>query len=229
MRFLSILTLTTIVSINTYGQFSHDEPTELAFGISIVTSYHHVAVADLNAFLRDNNLREVKTGYLNLGAGLNFKYSRHFIQFAGDVDINEVTEYNENNVGTHSYSYAVNINYGYEFNLFDQLSLIPYIGVSRTIFKTKINDKAQSTFDFSSIATNRNSINIDNDAFSLNLGSRVLIPIGDGDFSYCGLDINYGFKTKSKWTIDETEITAGPTINPSGLKIGIVFVFMICK
>lgn len=229
MRIFLILTLTTIVSINAYGQFHHDEPNELAFGLSISTSYHHVAVADLNTFLRHNNLKEVKTGYGNLGAGLNFKYSRHFIQFAGDIDINEVTEYNDSNVGTHSYSYAVNINYGYEFNLFDQLSLIPYLGVSRTIFNTKISDKAQSTFDFSSITTNRNAININNDTFSLNLGSRVLMPIGDGDFSYCGLDINYGFKTKSKWTIDETEITNGPTINPSGLKIGIVLVFMICK
>lgn len=229
MRSFSIFTLLTIVSLNAAGQFSHDEVNETAFGLSISTSYHHVAVTDLNTFLLDNNLKEVKTGYINLGAGLNFKFNRHFIQFAGDFDINEVTEYNDNNVGTSGHSYAVNFNYGYEFNLFDQLKLIPYLGASRTIFKTKISDKAQSNFDFQSITTNRNAISIDNNTFSINLGSRILMPIGDGDFSYCGLDINYGFKTSSKWTIDEIEISNGPTINPSGLKVGIVLMFMICK
>lgn len=229
MRFFLILTLATIISTNASGQFSHDEPTELGFGLSLSTAYHHVSVSDLNTFLVDNNLKEVKTGYLNLGAGLNFKYGRHFVQFSGDVDINEVTEYNDNNVGTHSFSHAVNINYGYELYLFEQFSLVPYLGVSRTRFNTKISDKTQSTFDFSSIPTNRNAVGIINDTFSVNLGSRILMPIGDGDFSYCGLDISYGFKTQSKWTIDESEITNGPTINPSGLKIGIVFMFMICK
>jgi hypothetical protein len=229
MRSFSIFTLLTIVSLNAVGQFSHDNVKETAFGMSISTSYHHVAITDLNTFLKDNNLKEIKTGYLNLGAGFNFKFNRHFIQLAGDFDVNEVTEYNDNNVGTSGHGYAVNLNYGYEFNLFDQLKLIPYLGTSRTIFNAKISDKAQPNFNLQSITTNRNAISIDNNTFSINLGSRILIPIGDGDFSYCGLDINYGFKTSSKWTIDEIEISNGSTINPSGLKVGIVLMFMICK
>ena len=114
------------MSLNAVGQFSHDEVNETAFGMSISTSYHHVAVTDLNTFLTNNNLKEVKSGYLNLGAGLNFKFNRHSIQCAGDFDTNEVTEYNDNNVGTSGHGYAVNISYGYEFNLFDQVKLIPY-------------------------------------------------------------------------------------------------------
>jgi len=229
MRIYLIIALLTILSIDARGQFSNHEFNDFAFGLSLSTNYHHVEVTDLNTFLTDNNLKEIKTGYLNLGAGLNFKFNRHYIQFAGDFDVNEVTEYNDNNVGTSSYGYAVNINYGYEFNLFDQLKLVPYLGASRTIFKTKITDKAQSTFDFQSITTDRNSISVNNNTFSINVGSRILMPIGDGDFSYCGLDINYGFNANSSWTIDETEISNGPTINPSGLKVGIVLMFMICK
>ena len=229
MRTLFIIALLTILSINVRGQFSHHEFNGFAFGLSLSTNYHHVEVTDLNAFLNDNDLRDIKSGYLNLGAGLNFKFNRHFIQFAGDFDVNEVTEYNDNNVGTSSYGYAVNINYGYEFNLFDQLKLIPYVGASRTIFKTKITDKAQPNFDFQSITTDRNSISVDNNTLSINVGSRILMPIGDGDFSYCGLDVNYGFKANSSWAIDEIDISNAPTINPSGLKIGIVLMFMICK
>ena len=227
MRILSKLTLLTIISINAHGQLSEAGFKEAAFGLSILTGYHHVAVTDLNSFLNDNNLKEIKAGYLNLGAGLNYKLNRHFIQFAGDVDINEDTKYNESNVGTSSYSYSVNINYGYEFNLFDQLKLVPYLGASRTIFKTKISDGTQSTLDFQSITTDRNSISVDNDTFSLILGSRFLVPLGDWEFSYCGLDFNYGFKTNSTWTMNEAKVSNAPTINPSGLKIGIILMFMI--
>jgi Type IX secretion system membrane protein PorP/SprF len=219
----------TFMYINTQGQFSHREPNNLSFGLSISTNYHHITVTDLNTFLQNNDLKEIKTGYLNLGAGLNFKYGRHFIQFSGDFDVNETTEYNENDIGTSGYGYAVNINYGYELGLFGEIKLVPYLGISRTIFKTKITDKVQSNVDFQSITTDRNSISIDNDTFSVNPGLRILMPIGDSDFSYCGLDINYGFKTNNKWTIDESKISNGPTINPSGLKIGIILMFMICR
>lgn len=229
MRKYSIIILLTFACINVHGQFSHPEPGDLSFGLSISINYHHITVTELNAFLKTNNLREVNTEYLNLGVGLNFKFNRHFIQFAGDFDVNEITKYNENGVGTSSYGYAVNINYGYKLSLLDQLQLIPYLGLSRTIFKTKITDKAQSNFDFQSITTDRNSISINNNVFCINPGLRILIPIGDSDYSYCGFDINYGFKTNSKWIIDDSNISNGPAINPSGVKIGIVLMFMICK
>jgi len=96
MRIYFTIALLTILSINANGQFLHYEFNDFAFGLSLSTNYHHVEVTDLNTFLDDNNLKEIKTGYLNLGVGLNFKFSKHFIQFAGDFDVNEVTEYNDN-------------------------------------------------------------------------------------------------------------------------------------
>ena len=229
MKIFAPLVILSGVCINAPAQFSSPEYNELTFGLSISTTYHSVAVTDLNTVLNSNALKKINTSYLNLGAGLNFKVNRHFIQLAGDFDINENTTFNNDSVGTSSYGYSVNINYGYSFNLFDQCILVPYSGISRTIFKTKITDNTQRNFDFQWATTTRNAISVDNNTFSIALGSRFLFPIGDYEFSYCGLDICYGVKTNSEWTTNGAKIPNAPAINPSGLKVGIIIMCMIGK
>ena len=185
-------------------------------------------VSELNDYLKGNNLEQVKSGYGNFGAGIDYRFNRHFFEFGGDVDINEKTAYSDDDVGTSSYGYSVNINYGYAL-LYDQFQIVPCLGISRTTFKTKISDKAQSNFEFQMATTDRNAITLDNDTFSVNPGVKIWVPLGDSDFSYMVLDLSYGFKTNSKWTIDEATVDNGPAINPSGMKAGLTFLFMMCK
>ncbi|MEJ1237321.1 outer membrane beta-barrel protein [Chryseolinea sp. T2] len=229
MRTLSASTLLIVVSISAHGQFVDKEPAILSFGLSLSVKYHHIDVSKLNDFLRSNDLKDVKSGYGNIGAGINYKFNRHFFEVAGDVDINETTAYNDSDIGTSSYGYSMNINYGYELKLYDQFKIMPYLGISRTTFKTKISDKAGPNFEFQNVTTDRNSISLDNDTFSVNPGAKIWMPLGDGDFSYIVLDVGYGFKTSSKWTIDDATVDNAPEINPSGMKIGVTFLFMMCR
>jgi hypothetical protein len=145
------------------------------------------------------------------------------------LDVSDYINYNDSVTYTSAWGYSFIINYGYQITITDQIIIVPYLGFSRTFFNTFFIDNFQSIIDFQNIPLYRNSINFDNNTLSLDIGTRILIPIGDCPQSYCGIDASFGNSLKSQWEANKVNLNNRPKINPSGLKIGLIIIFMMSK